>query len=154
MIQLSTNFTLEEATASDTALRLGISNAPTSQMIEVLMRTAACMERVRIVLGTGIYPSSWYRCPALNTAVGSASTSQHISGEAVDFHCNILTPLQICKKLIEAAAYVDYDQLILEHTWVHISFAILSKRPRRQVLSLLTSRKYAVGLTDPSGHSL
>lgn len=150
MIQLSPYFTLEEAIQSDTALRLNIDNTPDAGTI-IIMKTAALgMERVRAVLNAPVNVNSWYRCPHLNTVVGSFNTSQHLKGEAIDFR-SLLSPLEICRKLIENVDTINYDQLILEHTWVHISFAILTGKPRHQVLSLLANKKYAQGLTDING---
>lgn len=152
MIALSAHFSLQEATrSSDHPL---ILNTPTPQILNTMMKSAEEMEKVRIVLGTSIIVNSWYRSPELNSAVGSHANSQHLVGEAIDFVSPSLSVLEICRKLIESAAFIHYDQLILEHTWVHISFAILTGKPRHQVLSLLANKQYAVGLTDVHGNSL
>jgi len=89
-------------------------------------KTAAHMERVRAALGNkSIHVNSFYRSPAVNAAVGSKSTSQHLLGEAVDFICPAFgTPVEICRKLIELHDLIRFDQLILEHSWVHISFTV------------------------------
>lgn len=152
---LSDHFTLEEATASETAARDGLDNQPAPEVLEVMYKTAVKMEKVRNLLGDlPIHINSFYRSPAVNEAVGSKPSSQHTKGEAVDFICPTFgTPLDICKILIANKDLIGFDQLILEHTWVHISFAILSGKPRSQVLSLLTGGKYSVGLTDKSGKS-
>lgn len=153
---LSDNFTLDEATHSDTANEQHLDNTPSYQVIQVMKQTALCMERVRAALGNlPIHVNSWYRSPQVNTAVGSKSTSQHIFGEAVDFTCSEFgMPASICKKLIELKELIRFDQLIMEGTWVHISFAISSGKPRYQVLSLLRNGSYAQGITDKQGHPL
>lgn len=155
-ISLSDNFSLEEATYSNTANERGIDNTPSSQVVEVMKQTAFCMERVRAALGNlPLHINSWYRSPSLNAAVGSKSTSQHILGEAVDFICpEFGAPISICKKLITLSELIRFDQLIMEGTWVHISFAISTGKPRNQVLSLLRSGSYSLGLTDKQGHPL
>lgn len=152
--KLSDHFTLAEAVHSDTAIAKNISNVPPIETILVMGKTAVCMERVRAALGNkSITINSWYRSPALNTALGSKSTSQHLRGEAVDFTCEGFgTPLDICNKLIELKSLIRFDQLILEHTWVHISFAIPPRINKGQVLSLLSSGGYAIGLTDKKGN--
>lgn len=111
-------FTLDELTHTD---HRNIDNTPSPEMIETLRQTALQMDRVRILLGKPIRVNSGYRSPALNTAVGGAPTSAHMSGYAVDFVCpGFGTPLQICQKIITSD--IKFDQLIQEGTWVHISF--------------------------------
>ena len=151
-LQLSPHFSLQEAIRSDTAERLHLINTPPPTVVKTMVETALYVEKVRALLGNEpLHINSWYRCPALNKALGSSDTSQHRVGEAVDFICpNYGIPLDICKKII-AAGTIPFDQLILEHSWVHISFAILSRKPRGQVISLLNTGNYALGLTDAKG---
>ena len=152
-IMLSEHFSLAEAITSETAERHNIDNTPTPEVLNTMYKTAVKMEKVRNILGDiGIHINSWNRVPQVNALVGSFSNSQHIKGEAVDFICpRFGTPLDICKKIIENKSLIQYDKLILEHTWIHISFAILSGVPRDQVLSLLSNGHYAAGLTDRDG---
>lgn len=151
---LSDHFSLDESLASETADRNRIVNTPDANMLNVMYKTATAMERVRIVLGNkSIHVNSWYRCLLLNRSLGSKDSSQHLRGEAVDFICPTFgDPLAVCRKLIENYDLVRFDQLILEHSWVHISFAISSGKPRNQVLSLLANGHYANGLTDYEGN--
>ena len=155
MMHLSANFSLEEATMSATADRLGIDNLnPRPEIVTTASRTAVRMEKVRLILGSkSININSWIRCLELNRALGSHDGSQHVKGEAVDFICpSYGSPLMVCKKLIEEQLLVNFDQLILEHSWVHISWqSIPNAKQRGQVLSLLSDKKYAVGLTDKFG---
>ncbi len=132
MTQLSQNFTLAELTASDTAVRLGIDQTPTGDIVAVLARTAEQMEIVRKLLGNKpIRVNSGYRSPVLNAAIGGSRTSAHCTGYAVDFVCpDFGTPKDIAKHLSESA--ISFDQLIYEGTWVHISF---QPTMRRQVLT-------------------
>ena len=153
-IYLSEHFTLDEATESQTASRLGIDNTPTPEVRTAASKTAVKLEKVRVVLDNSpIKISSWIRVPELNEAIGSGSSSQHIKGEAVDFICPTYgSPLEVCKQLIKYKDVIGWDQLILEHTWVHISWKSTPNSVQRgQVLSLLSDKGYAVGLTDKSG---
>lgn len=154
--KLSDHFSLQEATFSETALSHNLNNTPADHTVQVMKQTAFCMERVRAALGNlPLHINSWYRSPELNTAVGSKSTSQHITGEAVDFTCaEFGAPVSICKKLIELKDLIRFDQIIMEGTWVHISFAISTGKPRNQVLSLLRNGSYSIGITDKQGHPL
>lgn len=150
---LSLHFTLEEAIKSDTATRMNLNNMPGGEVAVTMKHTALEMEFIRRILGDNpIKINSWYRSAPVNKAVGSSDRSQHRLGEAVDFKCPAFgTPLDICRAIIAYKHLIPFDQLILEHSWVHISFAILSGKPRGQVISLLASNKYAAGLTNPQG---
>jgi zinc D-Ala-D-Ala carboxypeptidase len=155
-IQLSPHFSLAEATFSSTADRLGIDNSSPSQaVINAAIHTATRLEIVRQCLGTPIHIDSFIRCLALNKSLGSKDTSQHVIGEAVDFTApEYGTPFDICKKIV--TSLVDFDQLILEHSWVHISFKFNPSihANRKQVISLLATGGYASGLTDKYGKVL
>jgi zinc D-Ala-D-Ala carboxypeptidase len=157
-IYISEHFTLAEATNSQTASRLGIDNShPDPQIRTVASKTAVKMEKVRVILDEKpVNISSWIRSLDLNRALGSSDTSQHIKGEAVDFICPAFgSPLDICRALVECKDLIGWDQLILEHTWVHISWNSTPNSVQRgQVLSLLSGGKYATGLTDLNGNSL
>lgn len=124
MTQLSEHFSLAELTVSDKARRLGLSNLPPPNILARLKTTAGQMERVRELLGgRAITVSSAYRAPAVNSAVGGAKSSAHMSGWAVDFTCPAYgPPLAIAERIARSA--LTFDQLIHEHgRWVHISFA-------------------------------
>jgi hypothetical protein len=151
---LTEHFHLTEVIQSSTASRLEIDNSLPPELIPAVLKTAVGMEKVRAILGNlAISIDSWYRCLALNAAIHSKPTSQHPKGEAVDFICPAYgTPADICKQLVKMAILVRFDQLILEHTWVHISWnSIPGSTQRGQVLSLLSNGSYATGLTNISG---
>lgn len=134
MTQLSMYFKLAEATKSSTAQQRGIKNDPSLDHWPAIVRTAMKMDEVRELLKGPVIVNSWYRNPEVNRLVGGVPTSQHAKGEAVDFVCpSFGTPYDICKR-IEASG-IEYDQLILEPTWVHISF-VYGKKPRKQSLTL------------------
>lgn len=137
--QLSPNFTLEEATHSQIAIRQGIDNTPTDiETLERIRQTAEQMELVRSLLrDEPVTVSSWYRSPALNTAVGSGPTSAHLLGLAVDFICpGFGTPLEIARHLASNSrgTPLRYDQIIHEGSWVHIGFL---GRERRELLTAI-----------------
>jgi len=153
-IYLSEHFTLEEATESQTASRLGIDNTPSPEVRTAAAKTAVKLEKVRLILGENpIKVSSWIRVLELNRAIGSGDSSQHPKGEAVDFICPAFgTPLDVCKAIVKNKTLIGFDQLILEHTWVHISWKSTPNAIQRgEVLSLLSDKSYAKGLTDKSG---
>lgn len=154
MAKLSKYFTWEEASISQTADRLGIDNSIPPELRANVIETAKQMDRVRDGLGSAIIVTSWYRSPALNTALGSKSTSQHILGTAVDFISpRYGKPYQVCKRLIKDMYEYNWDQLILEHSWIHISFSLPNGVARNQVLSLLKDGSFKKGLCDEYGIS-
>ena len=130
-MNLSTNFTLEEATRSQVALRRGIDNTPNAEIQENMIEAANHLEDVRSLLGVAILVSSWHRSPKLNTIIGGSATSAHCEGWAIDFTApDFGTPKSVCQAIVSAG--ILFDQLIFEGTWVHISF---SPRMRREVLT-------------------
>lgn len=138
-VYLSDHFSLPEMTATQ---HRGIDNTAPPRIVETLRATAEHMEKVRALLGQPIHVNSAYRCPALNTAVGSKPTSAHMRGFAVDFICaGFGSPLKVCQAI--AASDLAFDQLIEEGSWVHLSF---DPRMRRQVLTM-RGGKYSTGLS-------
>lgn len=138
-MNLSTHFSLEEFTASQTASRLGLDNTPPPEVQSRLKNTAMGLEAVRILLGAPIIVNSGYRSPIVNKAVGGAQNSQHLTGEAVDFICPGFGSVEEVVRAI-ASSQIPYDQIISEFVpkgggnggWCHISFT--AKPGRKQAL--------------------
>jgi hypothetical protein len=155
---ISDHFSWYEVEYSETAERERINNSVPKELEGVVIRTAFFMEKVRALLGAPIRINSWYRCPELQKLPAFINpTSQHPKGEAVDFiSLGFNSCAAIAKKIIEYRYLIPYDQLILEHTWVHISFCSSdpSSKPRGQVLSLLKNKQYHEGLTDLDGNPI
>lgn len=149
-MNLSPNFTLAEATKSATAIRLGIDNSAPEEIIPALQMTAGMiLEPVRVHFETPFSPSSWYRSPALNHALGSSDTSQHIKGEAVDFEVPGIPNLKLARWI---ADNLSFDQAILEHWspddpaagWVHCSHAFDGNN-RGELLTYFGKGRYENG---------
>ena len=126
-MNLSPHFTLAEATHSGTAIRLGIDNQPTLEVVENMKIAAERMETVREILGGHpIEVTSWYRSLAVEKRIGgSMRPNGHSSGFCIDFRMynhlpGYKTPLEVCEALM--LTDLKWDQLIWEGTWVHISF--------------------------------
>lgn len=124
---ISEHITLEEATQSQTAIRLGIENIPNEEQISAMKAVAEhCFEPMRTFWGKPLKVDSFFRCPELNKAVKGSLTSQHMKGEAIDIFTG---SKENNLKLLEwAKLHLVYDQLIYEYgdetgpAWVHISF--------------------------------
>lgn len=126
-MRLSKNFTLQEFTKSQTALRQGIDNTPEGEHLEA---AKALFENVVQPVRENFGPTvinSGYRGPALNEAVGGSSKSQHCKGEAVDIECPGVPNADIAQWIVDN---LDFDQVILEFYtpgipdsgWVHVSY--------------------------------
>jgi zinc D-Ala-D-Ala carboxypeptidase len=84
-MKLSENFTLQELTKSDTAIRLGIPNEPNSDQIAKLQNLCeTLLQPVRDKFGPVIVTSG-FRSEQLCVKIGSSINSQHSKAEAVDF---------------------------------------------------------------------
>mgnify|MGYP001579234496 CR=1 FL=1 len=130
-MNLSAHFTLEEMTHSEIAMRKGIDNTPSAEVIVNLTELAGVLEQVRDLLGVPIHINSAYRGPKVNAAVGGSPTSAHMTGQAADFIApQFGTPIKIAELI--AASNIDFDQLIYEGTWVHIG---IRGDMRRQILT-------------------
>lgn len=135
---------------AETTSHRNLNNKLPANLQVAVINTARGMERVRALLDNkSVHINSWYRSPEVNAAVGGSPTSQHSKGEAVDFICpGYGSPLDVAKQLVKYQELLNFDQLIYEHTWVHISFqSNPNVKPRGQVLTLLNNKKYAVGIT-------
>jgi zinc D-Ala-D-Ala carboxypeptidase len=133
-MNLSTHFTLEELTVSETAARKGLDNTPPDDALFNLRRLALFLEDVRTIIGKPIRINSAYRSPEVNGSVGGKTTSQHCLGCAADIRVPGMTPNEVVKKL--KASNLQYDQLIREFdSWTHISIPnTKDAKPRKMVL--------------------
>lgn len=145
-MNLSPNFTLEEATYSETAIRLGIPNNPTPEQLENMKAAAAVLEKVREASGP-LKVNSWLRLPDVNVAVGGSKMSSHMDGWAIDCSSSQYTPYQLCQIVKQTG--VKFDQLIHEYgRWMHISFA---PAMRQQELTIFKPEgKYKPGILTES----
>lgn len=143
--QLTQHFTEKEMTRSETAVRLGLSNACPADMKANLKRVADALEIVRAHYGLPLHVSSCYRSPEVNKAVGGSPTSAHRFGCACDFEIPGVPNIDVCRKIPELLP--DFDQVIYEFGpsgWVHLG--LRTKSPRRQMLSAVKVARKTVYL--------
>lgn len=145
-MQLTKHFSLAEATYSATAITKEINNHPSKEQLVQLVYSAQQLEIVRRILGNKpVNITSWLRVSELNRAVGGSPTSDHQTGGAIDFKCpRFGSPHEICLQLMQFKEELAYDQLILEPTWVHISFPI--GRSRGQELTYVQGAAFKKGI--------
>lgn len=148
-MNLSPDFTLAELLHSQTAIRRGIDNTPTSAIVAELQRLAReILQPLRDQLGRPIVVSSGYRSPALNRAVGGSPNSAHMQGRAADITCPGVKPREVCLAIVELR--LPFDQVLLEGgAWCHVAIAGEGVEPRRQQLTAIFGpggTQYLVGI--------
>jgi zinc D-Ala-D-Ala carboxypeptidase len=144
---ISEHFTSEEFVFSEAAARLGLDNTPDLTARANLQLVAACMEKIRALLGDRrIVVHSGYRSMEVNKAVGGVATSAHCFGLACDFVCpEFGTPSEVALAILHSD--IEYDQLIFEYGWVHVGLAEGSSPPRREALTKRSAgAEYRVGI--------
>jgi zinc D-Ala-D-Ala carboxypeptidase len=136
-MNLSRNFSLQELTKSDTAIRKGIDNNPNADQIEKLkLICERVLQPVRDQFGR-VKVTSGFRSPELCLAIGSSVDSQHAKAEAVDFEVNGVDNAEVADWVYKNC---ETDQLILEFYtlgepnsgWIHASYTEFN--PRRQYM--------------------
>ena len=143
-------FTIQELTASATALREGIDNRPPESayhLLHVLVREL--LDPIRKAWGEPIIVSSGYRCKQLNALVGGTKHSHHMLGCAADIigglplshsrrggttgiagnklkHPQVKTNKTLFDFIVQMQqeGHIKFTQLILEQggRWIHLSY--------------------------------
>jgi len=136
MTPLSPNFSLEELTFSEMALRRGWKNDPSPLALENLKRLCeTLLEPIRAAFGVPIHVNSGYRSAQINKAVGGATGSAHMIGRAADI-VPIGIPLQMAFDHIRQDMDLHVDQVIFEcKAWIHVAIAPEDITPRREFLT-------------------
>jgi hypothetical protein len=131
---MTQSFSIKELTYSDTAIRLGIDNTPTDEILINLQNIVQfILEPVSNNFDSQIVITSGYRSPALCQAIGSKPTSQHTFGMAVDFEILGIPNKEVSDWIVN---HLDFDQCILEFWkpeqpnsgWVHCSYKTSGNR--------------------------
>ena len=158
-ISLSPHFVLSEFTKSATARSHGIKNEPAPEQVENLK--ALCvhtLEPLREALGLPVVITSGYRTKALNSMLAhSSERSQHMQGCAADFYVSSAGSIVQGSKvqgrrellikafrLIILDESIDYDQLILYPSFIHVSY-VSRERNRRTILLGMRNGKLGYG---------
>lgn len=126
-MQLSKNFTLAELCKSEVAIRRNIDNTPSEKVknnLQVLVDNV--LQPLRDKFGP-VTITSGYRSPAVNTAVGGSSVSDHCLGMAADIEIVGVDNKKLAEHIRDN---FKFTQLILEFYtegdpasgWVHVSY--------------------------------
>tara|TARA_R110002020_G_scaffold297278_4_gene513090 strand:- start:806 stop:1270 length:465 start_codon:yes stop_codon:yes gene_type:complete len=152
-MQLTNNFTLQELCKSQTATRKGIDNSPVDEQIinNLKLLAANILQPVRDNFALPFTPSSGYRSPALNEAIGGSATSQHSKGQAADIEVPTIPNIDLAKWIV---GELKFDQLILEFYkeddptagWIHVSYVDLNIATNRHEVLSYDGKSYQKGL--------
>jgi uncharacterized protein YcbK (DUF882 family) len=93
------NFTWGEALHADPAT--GFYRRPaTAAIVYNILEMTRVMEEIRRRFGNrSIGINSWYRDPVTNAAIGGASNSRHMTGDAIDFVVSGVHPFDVFANL-------------------------------------------------------
>jgi len=144
-MRLSKDFTLQELTVSDTAIKHGISNIPNQEQItNLVLLCQFILQPIKEYFNKPVIVNSGYRSPELCLLVNSTVTSQHTKGQAADFEIKGVSNKELADWIV---ANLDYDQCILEYWikeepnsgWVHCSYSF--DLSRKQYLKAVKTDK-------------
>ena len=133
-MKITENFTLDELTKSQEAIRLGIPNEPSDEHVtNLILLCKNILQPLRNHFKITVSISSGYRSAALCEAIGSSATSQHTKGQAADFEIFGVHNKELSDWIVQN---LDYDQCILEFWnenepnsgWVHCSYSTNNNR--------------------------
>ena len=144
---ISNHISKSEAIKSNTATRLGIDNTPSPYELTNMIAIANnVFEPLREWVGGPIKINSFYRCEALNKAIGGSVRSQHCEGRAIDIDDTFGY-----KTNAEMYDYIkkniNFYQLIWEFgndknpDWVHVSYISESENRGRCLRALKENGK-------------
>lgn len=161
---LTPHFALNEFTESPTARKHGIANVPPAEAVDNLKRLCEnTLEPLREALQLPVVITSGFRTKALNDLLAhSSERSQHMQGQAADFYIG-QGPVTSSKvqgssvqsdsrrellikafRLIITSEQIDYDQLILYPSFIHVSY-VSRERNRRTILLGMRNGKLGYG---------
>ena len=154
---LSPHFKLREFIASRKAEEHGIDNTPPDEAVENLRRLCeGCLEPLREALGLPVVVTSGFRTKLLNDLLAhSSERSQHMLGQAADLYIGSGLTVQgsgLSRRELLIKAFreiltnpkIDFDQLILYPTFIHVSY-VSKEKNRRGILKARSDGKLGYG---------
>lgn len=135
-MQLTPHFSLAELVTTSHTDLADEQLAGAQQHLGALRSLAELLEQVRSLCGDHpLIIHSGYRCSALNTRIGGSPTSQHMRGEAADFHVRGVELEHVFAAIRQSG--LRWGQLILEGhrpgrpEWIHLSLGAPWRAPER-----------------------
>lgn len=140
-VNITPHFSIAEVENSARAEELGIDNTmPSCYFGNAQALARFVLEPIRLRFGIPFSPQSWYRCHALNEAVGGSKTSDHMLGAAADISIPKVSLMALAEYIRDN---LQFDQLILEKSWIHVSY---KKNDNRNEVLRNEDEKYLQGL--------
>ncbi len=144
-INLSTNLsryvTINEFIRSDYAIRNRLPNSMAEkQWNNAKILCQDFIDPIRDFYGKPVIVSSGYRSPSVNSGVGGATSSEHVNGNAIDFHVKDVPLKTVFNDIFSGRIKFkgNYDQLIYEFgSWIHIGRRDI---PRKQNFTTFTEK--------------
>jgi hypothetical protein len=128
MTQLTANFSLNEMTKSETALRHNMDNTPgEAEIANLKVLCEQILQPVREHYGKGVKVNSGFRHPDVNAAVGGSKTSDHCRGQAADIEIPGVPNHELAEYIAKNFKFTQvilefYTQGIPDSGWVHVSY--------------------------------
>ena len=122
---MALNFKISELIYSQKAVQNNINNMPDINALDnMLILIVECLQPIRNLIKKPMIVTSGFRNTIVNKFVNGSTTSDHLTGRAVDFVINGMTPKQIIEIIRKSG--IKYTQLIEEYSngtsWVHVSY--------------------------------
>lgn len=133
--QLTEHMSFSEFTKTGRAEFQDMNREQAKDYIVNMGLVAAQLESLRSFTMQPILVKSGFRCPELNKAVGGSPTSQHMTGDAVDFVPKDFEDITGLNFIFDwCQRHLNYGQLILENPpnskpWIHIGMPRPGRKP-------------------------
>ena len=129
-MNVSKNFTLSELTKSADAIRKGLDNSPSQQVVDNLTLLATnVLQPIRDHFNKPVTINSGYRSKAVNASVGGSITSDHCKGMAADIEIAGVDNAALAKHIVDTYKFTQtilefYTPGIPDSGWVHVSYDV------------------------------
>lgn len=127
-IKITDHFTLYDICHSDAAEEFNLDNTPTTAIIaNAVFLIKKVLEPIRMKFNKPVIVDCIYRSLAVNLKVGGTMNppSQHMKGQAADIYIKGVSNADIVNYIRKN---LDFDQVILEASWVHVSYKTTGNR--------------------------
>lgn len=129
-VRISDHFDISEVQHSKYAFEYGLDNVlPSIYYMNAIRLANNILEPIRARYGA-FSPLSWYRSQKVNEGVGGSKTSDHMTASAADIRHPKASNMELAEWIWDN---LEFKQLILEPTWVHVSYVLGNKD--KQVLT-------------------